>query len=144
VEVDTETGKTDLTRLLGASDVGQIIDPLSVEGQLYGCLGSAGVDSAIFEESILDRSTGRILNMNMMDYKWRTFLELPRFQKEILETPFPTKSFGAIGFGEISTSPGPAAILMAVSNAVGKRFNEYPLTPDKILKALSEDGGNAS
>lgn len=144
VEVDTETGRVDLTRVLGASDVGQIIDPLSIEGQLYGCLGSAGLDSAIFEESVLDRSTGHIMNMNMMDYKWRTFIELPRFQREILETPFPTKTFGAIGFGEISTSPGPGAILMAVSNALGKRFNEYPLTPDKILKALKEDGGNAS
>jgi xanthine dehydrogenase molybdenum-binding subunit len=143
VEVDIETGKIDLTRVLGASDVGQIIDPLSIEGQLYGALGSAGIDSAIFEESVLDKKSGRIMNMNMMDYKWRTFLELPRFQKTILETPFPTPSFGAVGFGEISTSPGPGAVLMAVSNAVGKRFISYPLTPDKILKAVGKaDSGN--
>jgi CO/xanthine dehydrogenase Mo-binding subunit len=143
VEVDIETGKINLARVLGASDVGQIIDPLSIEGQLYGALGSAGIDSAIFEESVLDKKSGRIMNMNMMDYKWRTFLELPRFQKTILETPFPIPSFGAIGFGEISTSPGPGAILMAVSNAVGKRFISYPLTPDKILKAVGKaDSGN--
>lgn len=136
VEVDTETGRIDLTRVLGASDVGQIIDPFSIEGQLYGALGSAGTDSAIFEESILDRSNGHLMNLNMTDYKWRTFLELPDFQKTLLETPFQTRTFGAVGFGEIVTSPGPGAILMAVSNAVGKRFNEYPLTPDRILKAL--------
>jgi xanthine dehydrogenase molybdenum-binding subunit len=140
VAVDMETGKLDLTRVLGASDVGQIIDPRSIEGQLYGALGSAGIDSAIFEESVLDRKSGRIMNMNMMDYKWRTFRELPFFQKAILETPFPTPSFGAIGFGEISTSPGPGAVLMAVSNAVGKRFQSYPLTPDSILKAIGKTG----
>jgi CO/xanthine dehydrogenase Mo-binding subunit len=138
VAVDTETGKIDLLRVLGASDVGQIIDPLSIEGQLYGALGSAGIDSAIFEEMVLDKTSGRLMNMNMMDYKWRTFLELPQFQKTILETPFPTLSFGAVGFGEISTSPGPGAVLMAVSNAVGHRFQNYPLTPDKILKALGK------
>ena len=54
VEVYTETGTIDLTRALGASDVGQIIDPLSIEGQLHGALGSVGTDSAIFKESILD------------------------------------------------------------------------------------------
>lgn len=138
VEVDMETGKIELTRVLGASDVGQIIDPLSIEGQLYGALGSAGLDTAIFEETVLDKTSGRIMNMNMMDYKWRTFMELPQFQKKILETPFPTISFGAIGFGEISTSPGPGAILMAVSNAVGHRFTTYPLTPDRILRALGK------
>lgn len=136
VAVDMDTGKIDLLKVLGASDVGQIIDPLSIEGQLYGCLGSAGADSAIFEESILDRVNGRVMNSNMVDYKWRTFSELPQFEKTILETPFSTRSYGAIGFGEISTSPGPGAILMAVSNALGKRFYEYPLSPDMILNAL--------
>ncbi len=138
VEVDTETGKIELTRMLGASDVGRIIDPRSIEGQLYGALGSAGTDSAIFEESVLDPANGRIMNMNMMDYKWRTFPELPRFQKSLLETPFDTISYGAIGFGEISTSPGPGAVRMAVSNAVAKWVNEYPLTPDRILRALNK------
>jgi xanthine dehydrogenase molybdenum-binding subunit len=73
----------------------------------------------------------------MIDYKWRTFLQLPRFQSVILETPVPTHIFNAIGVGEIVTAPGPSAILMAVSNAIGKRVYDYPLTPDKVLKALS-------
>ena len=65
VSVDLDTGKIDLLKVLGASDVGQIIDPRSIEGQLYGCLGSAGADSAIFEESILDRASGHIVNCNI-------------------------------------------------------------------------------
>ena len=142
VEVDTETGKVDLLRVVSTTDVGQIIDPPNLKNQLYGSLGSAGVDSAIFEESILDRRSGRVLNINLIDYKWRTFLELPVFQTVILETPFPTHRFRAIGVGEISTAPGPSAVLMAVSNAIGKRFYEYPLTPDKILKVLGKVKGD--
>lgn len=141
VEVDTGTGRVDLRGVLSATDVGQIIDPLTLEGQLHGALGSAGIDTAIFEESILDRTTGHMLNSNMIDYKWRTFLELPRFENVILETPLPTHRFKAIGVGEVATSPGPAATLMAVSNALGKRVTEYPLTPDKILRALGKIGG---
>ena len=136
VEVDVETGKVELVSVVTATDVGQIIDPLGLENQLHGSLGSAGVDSALFEESILDRKSGRLLNINLMDYKWRTFLELPTFKTVTLETPFPTHRFKAIGVGEISTAPGPSAILMAVSNAIGKRMHDYPLTPDKILEAL--------
>ena len=138
VAVDTETGKTDVLRVVLATDVGQIIDPQSLKNQLHGCLGSAGLDSAIFEESVLDKKLGRILNPNMLDYKWRTFLELPLIDTVILENPLETHPFQAVGVGEIVTSPAPPAVLMAVSNAVGKRFDDYPLTPEKILKALGK------
>jgi xanthine dehydrogenase molybdenum-binding subunit len=138
VEVDTETGKLDLLRVVSATDVGQIIDPPSLEGQLYGSLGAAGIDTAIFEESVLDTNSGHILNPNMMDYKWRSFSELPRFDNKILETPIQTHRYRAVGVGEISTSPGPSAVLMAASNAVGKRLDGYPLTPDRILQALGK------
>jgi xanthine dehydrogenase molybdenum-binding subunit len=136
VEVDTETGKLDLLRVVTATDVGQIIDPPSLAGQLHGSIGSAGIDTAIFEESVLDINNGHMLNLNMMDYKWRSFAELPRFDNQILETPIQTHRYKAIGVGEVSTSPGPSAVLMAASNAVGKRLEGYPLTPDKILKAI--------
>ncbi|MHC4073583.1 MAG: xanthine dehydrogenase family protein molybdopterin-binding subunit, partial [Planctomycetota bacterium] len=136
VEVDMETGKLDLLRVVTATDVGQIIDPPSLEGQLYGSLGAAGMDTAIFEESLLDKNSGHMLNLNMMDYKWRSFTELPRFDNKILETPQQTHRYRAVGVGEVSTSPGPSAVLMAASNAVGKRLDGYPLTPDRILKAL--------
>jgi xanthine dehydrogenase molybdenum-binding subunit len=79
-----------------------------------------------------------MLNLNMMDYKWRSFPELPRFENKILETPFQTHRYKAIGVGEVATSPGPSAVLMAASNAVGKRLEGYPLTPDRILKALGK------
>lgn len=138
VEVDTETGKIELVRMVQASDAGRIIDPAALEGQLYGSLGSGGIDSAIFEETVVDKKSGHILNSNLIDYKWRTFTELPEFQNVILESQLPTHLFKAVGIGEIATAPGPSAVLMAVSNAVGKRFRDYPLTPDKILRALGK------
>jgi len=138
VEVDVETGKVELVDVVSATDVGQIIDPLNLKNQLHGSLGSAGVDSALFEESILDKKSGRLLNINLVDYKWRTFLELPAFRTVTLETPFPTHRFKAIGVGEITTAPGPPAILMAISNAIGRRVYEYPMTPEKILKVLGK------
>lgn len=141
VAVDTETGKIDLLDIVGASDVGQIIDPLALKGQLHGCLGCGGVDTAVFEETILDPSTGRIVNANMIDYKWRTFRELPAIRDVFLETPMQTHRLKALGFGETTTSPGPSAVLMAASNAIGVRLTQYPLTPDKILRTLSSKEG---
>ena len=138
VEVDTETGRVKLFRVVNTTDVGQIIDPLGLEGQLNGCLGSAGIDSALFEETILDRSTGHILNANMIDYKWRTFSQLPVIDNVTLETPFPSHRFRAIGVGEVATAPGPIAVLIAVSNAIGVWLHEYPVTPEKVLKALGK------
>jgi len=142
VEVDTETGQVVLLNVVAATDVGQIIDPLSLEGQIYGSLGAAGTDTALFEECIMDRKHGHMLNINMIDYKWRTFSELPHFHNVIFETPLPTHRYKAIGVGEIATSPGPSAVLMAASNAVGERLCEYPLTPEKILRALGKLKGS--
>jgi CO/xanthine dehydrogenase Mo-binding subunit len=138
VEVDMESGKVTLQGVVNTTDVGQVIDPPGLEGQLNGCLGSGGIDSALFEETILDRSDGHILNANMIDYKWRTFSELPPISNVVLETPFPSHRFHAVGVGEIATSPGPVAVLMAVSNAIGIWLHEYPVTPERVLKALGK------
>jgi CO/xanthine dehydrogenase Mo-binding subunit len=138
VVVDMATGKVDLERVVNATDAGQIIDPHGIQGQLNGCLGSAGIDSAIFEETVLDRRTGHITNANMVDYKWRGFSDLPDIENVILETPFPSNRFHAVGVGEVATSPGPSAVLMAVSNALGTWLHDYPVTPEKVLRALGK------
>jgi CO/xanthine dehydrogenase Mo-binding subunit len=138
LQVDTETGKADLLRVVNATDAGKIIDPQGLEGQLNGCLGTAGIDSAIFEETILDPTTGRILNPNLIDYKWRTTAELPVIDNVVLETPIDSHRFHAVGIGEVATSPGPSATLMAASNAIGSWLDGYPVTPEKILNALGK------
>ncbi len=148
VRVDTETGGTELLRVVNATDAGRIIDPAGLENQLNGCLGSAGIDTALFEETIIDRTTGRVLNANLIDYKWRTFAHLPQMRNVVLETPVDSHRFHAIGVGEVSTAPGPAAVLMAVSNALGVPLAEYPVTPEKVLaawkRAMDAQAGEAT
>ncbi len=141
VEVDVETGKVELVKVVNATDVGKIIDPQGLQGQLNGCVGSAGIDSALFEETVIDRRSGHIVNANLIDYKWRTSAELPPLEHVIMETPFPTHRFKAVGVGEISTSPGPMAVLMATSNAVGRWLYKYPVTPERVLEALKNGTG---
>jgi xanthine dehydrogenase molybdenum-binding subunit len=138
VEVDLETGEAKLLRALEGTDVGQIIDPINLKMQAQGSFGAAGADTALFEEIIIDQTTGRIVNGNMIDYKWRTFNEFPPFDFIALESKFDSESFHAVGFGEISGSPAPSAILMAISNAIGAEITEYPATPHVILKAMGK------
>jgi CO/xanthine dehydrogenase Mo-binding subunit len=128
----------DVINVVNATDAGKIISPMSLQGQLHGALGSAGLDTAILEETVRDAKTGRMLNGNMVDYRWRTFADLPAFTNVILETPASSHRFGAFGVGEIATSSAPPAVLMAVCNAIGQRIMDYPLTADKILRALGK------
>jgi xanthine dehydrogenase molybdenum-binding subunit len=138
VEVDTATGVVKLLNVLNSAGCGTVISPNYLNGQLHGALGAAGLDTAIFEGGMLDPTTGRMVNCNMIDYKWRPFNDLPHFDNMFMETPIPSHRFHAVGVGEISTSPGPSAVLMAVYNAIGVRIMDYPFTPDKVLKALGK------
>jgi CO/xanthine dehydrogenase Mo-binding subunit len=138
VEVDTATGVVKLLNVLNSAGCGTVISPNYLNGQLHGALGAAGLDTAIFEGGMLDPTTGRMVNCNMIDYKWRPFNDLPHFDNMFMEEPIPSHRFHAVGVGEISTSPGPGAVLMAVYNAVGVRIMDYPFTPDKVLKALGK------
>lgn len=143
VEVDLETGLAKITDCLSASDVGKIINPLELKMQFEGGLGSAGMDTGHLEELVLDPVIGRVMTSNMIDYKWRPFNELPKFDTAILESVWPTANpYGAIGIGEITGAAGPAAVLMAIENAIGgAEINEYPATPDKILNVLGKAKG---
>jgi len=136
--VNLETGEAKLIRAIEGSDVGQIIDPINIRMQAEGSFGSAGGDTGLFEEMIMDPKLGRFMNGNMIDYKWRTFNNFPQFDTVILESEFDSEAFHALGFGEITPSPAPAAILMAVSNAIGVPMTEYPCTPEKILRAMGK------
>lgn len=138
VEVDLDTGHTRILNIAGGTDVGQIIDPATLEMQFHGGFGSAAIDTGFFDEHVLDERTGRMMTSNLIDYKWRLFNEFPEYKTTALESQFNVSRFRALGFGEISGAPGPAAAMMAISNAIGKEFLSYPATPAAILKALEE------
>lgn len=135
------TGEARLIYALEGSDVGQIIDPINIRMQAEGSFGSAGGDTGLFEEMVMDKKLGRFMTGNMIDYKWRTFNEFPPFDTVLLESEFDSEAFHALGFGEITPSPAPAAILMAVSNAIGHEITEYPCSPTVVLRAMGKIGG---
>lgn len=138
VEVDLDTGETKLVDVLVGTDVGQIIDPATLEMQIHGGFGAAAADTGLLEENVLDRTTGRILTGNMIDYKWRTFDDFPHIDAVVEESLPEISRFKATGFGEISGAPGPASMMMAISNAIGVDYCEYPASREGILKALGK------
>ena len=138
MEVDLETGETKLMDVAVGSDVGQVIDPATLEMQFHGGFGAAAADTGLMEENVLDKSIGRVLTANLIDYKWRTFNEFPPMKVVIQESLPEVSRWKAVGLGEISGAPGPAAMMMAISNAIGKDYCEYPASREGILKALGK------
>jgi CO/xanthine dehydrogenase Mo-binding subunit len=138
VEVDKETGLAKVVDMMGATDCGQIIDPGSAEMQCHGAIGSGSLDTAFFEEHVLDEQTGRFMTYDMVNYKWRTFNEFPHFDTCITESQWDTHFFKAVGFGEIAGAAAASSAIMGISNAIGVEVMEYPATPDVVLRALGK------
>ena len=138
VEVDKQTGKVKLLNCLGGTDCGQAIDPSALEMQVQSGIGSASLDTALFEEHIIDPQTMRTLTYDMIEYKWRPFNEFPDYDCCILESQFDTFQFKATGVGEIAGAAAASATMQAISNALGVQVSQYPATPDVILKALEK------
>lgn len=138
VQVDRETGKVDVLNMLGGTDCGQMIDPSGLEMQAQGGIGSASLDTATFEEHIIDPGTGRTMTYDMIEYKWRPFNEFPEYETCFMESQFDTFQFKATGVGEIAGAAAASATMQAISNAIGVQVSTYPATPDVILKALGK------
>ncbi len=137
IEVDTETGKIDIKKLVNVNDVGKAVSPETVEGQMYG--GSyMGIGRALTEELIWDRKTGVLLNRNLLDYKYPTMNDSGPIDAIFLETGLGHGPYGACGIGESTPTIVPALFGPAVYNAIGIWIDEYPITPDKVLKALGK------
>ena len=135
VEVDTETGKVEVLRLVASHDVGKAINPQLVQAQIEG--GSVmGVGYALLEE--INVSGGRITNPNFDAYLLPTALDTPEIYSFIVEDHEPTGPFGAKGVGEPALIPTAAAIANAVYDAIGVRIYSLPISPERVLQALAE------
>ncbi|MBI2975540.1 MAG: molybdopterin-dependent oxidoreductase [Chloroflexi bacterium] len=135
VEVDTETGKVRVLRLVCANDVGRAINPMAVEGQIEGG-AQMGLGYALTEELLVKE--GRVLNPDFLDYRLFTSADMPELETIIIETDDPQGPFGAKGVGEMGGTPTAAAIANAIYDAVGVRLTQVPMTPERVLKALDE------
>ena len=135
VEVNTETGKVTVTKIVSANDIGRVINLSCLEGQIQGA-SIQGLGYALTEELIVDNETGAVKNPNFTDYKIPLAIEIPQFIFIPIETISPTGPFGAKGASEMALVPMAAAITNAIYNATGIRMNELPITPEKIIKEL--------
>ncbi|MEW6661599.1 MAG: xanthine dehydrogenase family protein molybdopterin-binding subunit [Bacillota bacterium] len=133
VEVDTDTGRVEVLRVVAAHDVGRAINRAGVEGQVAGGVVQ-GMGYALMEEVNLDR--GRMQNPSFAKYLIPTVMDAPAVETIIVEAAEPSGPYGAKGIGEPALIPAAPAILNAIYNAVGVRITELPATPEKILQAL--------
>ena len=135
VEVDPETGKVTILRFVAAQDVGRAIHPSYVEGQIHGGIVQ-GIGWALSEEYIYN-AKGLLDNAGFLDYRCPVSSDLPMLDAVLVEVPNPTHPYGAKGVGEVCICPPMAAIANAIEAATGKRLSELPMSPPKVLAALS-------
>lgn len=138
IDVDEVTGAVRVLRVWSAHDVGRAINPQMVEGQIQGAVVQ-GLGYALTEEMQWDES-GRLTNPTLMDYKVPTALDAPfEINPLIVEHPEPSGPFGAKGIGEPGLIGAAASIANAVTRATGKRLYRLPMTPERVLDALTEE-----
>jgi CO/xanthine dehydrogenase Mo-binding subunit len=136
LEVDTETGQVDILKLTAAQDFGRAINPKLCVSQVYGGI-EFGTGYALMEEGLYDPKTGKLLTNNLHQYRMPTAPDYPRSEVYLTEVEDPYFAYSAKGAGENTNAPTPAAIRNALYDAIGIWFNDLPITPDKILMAIS-------
>ena len=133
VEVDTETGFIKVKKVTCIQDGGLIVSKLTCESQVNGGI-IMGLGYALYEERVMDKTSGVVINPNFETYKIATLGDMPELDIVLLDMP----ERGVIGIGEPVTIPTAAAIANAVSNAIGVRMGSLPITPAKVLEALGK------
>jgi xanthine dehydrogenase YagR molybdenum-binding subunit len=139
VEVDSETGIVKVKKMVAVQDCGLVVNLKTAESQCYGAL-IMGISYALFEEKVMDPTTGRMLNADMEFYRLAGLGDIPELVVHMM-TGKGYDERGVIGLGEPPVvSPG-AAISNAVANAIGVRVPFIPLTPDRVITALGQKAG---
>jgi len=133
VEVDTETGKVHVAKITAAHDVGRILNPVTLEGQIQGGVVQ-GIGYALFEEMKTDG--GAITTPDFSTYVIPTSMDVPEIEAIFVEEPYSRGPFGAKGIGETPLMPVAAAVANAVANATGHRPTRLPLTAESLALAL--------
>jgi aerobic carbon-monoxide dehydrogenase large subunit len=149
-EVDTETGQVTLRSYVAVDDVGKVVNPLIVDGQIHGGLAQ-GIGQALYEEAVYDED-GNLLTTTMADYLLPSAADLPSFTTGRTETPAQTNPLGVKGVGEAGTIASTPAVVNAIVDALrpfGVRDVVMPCTPERVWRAITaaksgsarQDGG---
>ncbi|MBQ11259.1 MAG: hypothetical protein CMJ45_06910 [Planctomyces sp.] len=140
VLVDKQTGQVKVTRFVQAQDIGTVINPMGVEGQLEG--GAVqGIGRALSEEMVMDPYTGQVRNPSLATYLMPLAVDMPEIENILIEVPSDDGPFGARAVAEPPGFGPPAAIANAIYDAVGVRIKELPLSAEKVLAALQGQAG---
>ena len=135
VEVDPDTGHTDIVQFVAADDFGNIINPMIVEGQVHGGIAQ-GVGQALLEGCRYDKSSGQLVTASYMDYTMPRADDLPSFQVSTSNTPCPGNPLGIKGCGEAGAIGSPPAVINAITDAIGNNDLTMPATSQKVWEAL--------
>jgi len=141
VEVDADTGRPELVRMVTVDDAGPVLNPIIVDGQRHGGIAQ-GAAQALFEEVLYD-ADGNPQSTNFADYAFPTAAELPDYELVVMETPTPHNPLGVKGIGEAGTIGATPAVQNAVVDAVahlGVRHIDMPTTPERVWRAINDEG----
>ena len=141
VEVDPGTGQLTFVKYVAQHDCGTMVNPMVIEGQIHGGVAQ-GIGGAFYEKLVYDRD-GQLLSGSFMDFLMPTAAELPAIEVAHLETPSPLNPLGVKGVGEAGVIPVAALVAEAVDDALapfGVRVREMPLSPDRILELIHQNG----
>ncbi|WP_407177993.1 xanthine dehydrogenase family protein molybdopterin-binding subunit [Bradyrhizobium sp. STM 3562] len=134
VEVDEATGKTSFVNFVAADDFGRLINPMIVEGQVHGGLAQ-GIGQALLEGAVYD-SNGQLVTASFMDYTMPRADDLPSFKLSHTTTLCPGNPLGVKGCGEAGAIGASAAVINAITDAIGDNKLEMPATPDRVWHAI--------
>jgi len=138
-EVDTETGTVNIRRYVCVDDVGRVVNPLIVEGQVHGGVAQ-GIAQALFEEAVYD-ADGNLLTGSFVDYTLPSAADLPDIETDRTETPATSNPLGVKGVGEAGTIAATPAVVNAVVDALrpyGVNDIRMPCTPERVWRAIQE------
>jgi aerobic carbon-monoxide dehydrogenase large subunit len=138
-EVDTETGQVRLRRYVAVDDVGRVVNPLIVEGQVHGGVAQ-GIAQALFEEAVYD-ADGNLLTGSLADYTLPSAADLPTIESDRTETPATSNPLGVKGVGEAGTIASTPAVVNAIVDALrplGVTDVRMPCTPERVWRAMQE------
>jgi carbon-monoxide dehydrogenase large subunit len=145
VEIDAETGAVRVVRHTVVDDVGRMVNPMLVKGQIHGGVAQ-GLGQGLFEKLAYDAETGQLLAGSFMDYAMPRADDLPLLDVDSHEVPTRVNPLGAKGVGEAGTVGALPALLNAVNDALaplGVRHLDMPVTPERVWRAIREAGVRA-
>ncbi|HTO45216.1 MAG TPA: xanthine dehydrogenase family protein molybdopterin-binding subunit [Burkholderiales bacterium] len=137
VEVDPDTGSVEIASFTAVDDFGKIINPMIVAGQVHGGL-TQGIGQALLENCRYDKASGQLLTGSLLDYCMPRADNVPSFKLDTKETPCTHNPLGVKGCGEAGAIGAPAAVMNAITDALGVRDLEMPATPERVWRALEQ------